>query len=147
MATLYAPTLTYDPITDPQATQATHYQLERSPGDGFIYEAIADPVTGTATPFYHSDSLIIATAGKRTHCSRRDSDKRPQTLCGHDEAGTCGRWGVFWIVHFTRRNADADVKSAAQGRSATRCFATLVHARATRSSSGPEIHSTMPRRP
>lgn len=68
MAALYTPTLTYDPITDPQGTQATHYQLERSPGDGFIYEAMADPLTGTATPFYHSDSLIIATAGKETHC-------------------------------------------------------------------------------
>lgn len=68
MAALYTPTLTYDPITDPHGTQATHYQLERSPGDGFIYEAMADPMTGTATPFYHSDSLIIATAGKETRC-------------------------------------------------------------------------------
>lgn len=67
MASLYTPTLTYDPVTDPRGTKATHYQLERSPGDGFIYEAMADPLTGTATPFYHSDSLIIATAGKRTH--------------------------------------------------------------------------------
>lgn len=84
MATLYAPTLTYDPITDPRATQATHYQLERSPGDGFIYEAIADPVTGTATPFYHSDSLIIATAGKRTHCLA-------QTATGADRRCVGGR--------------------------------------------------------
>lgn len=68
MAELYTPTLTYDPITDPQATQATHYQLERSPGDGFVYEAMADPITGTATPFYNSQSLIIATAGKGTRC-------------------------------------------------------------------------------
>lgn len=68
MASLYAPTLTYDPVTDPEGRRATHYQIERSPGDGFIYEAMADPLTGTATPFYHSDSLIIATAGKGTRC-------------------------------------------------------------------------------
>lgn len=80
MASLYTPTLTYDPITDPRATQATHYQLERSPGDGFIYEAMADPLTGTATPFYHSDSLIIATAGKGTHCLCRHTDRRTKTL-------------------------------------------------------------------
>lgn len=82
MATLYAPTLTYDPITDPRATQATHYQLERSPGDGFIYEAIADPVTGTATPFYHSDSLIIATAGKRTHRLTQTQRQAPADSVG-----------------------------------------------------------------
>lgn len=64
MASLYTPTLTYDPVTDPHGRRANHYQVERSPGDGFIYEAMADPLTGTATPFYHSDSLIIATAGK-----------------------------------------------------------------------------------
>ncbi|KKY30418.1 hypothetical protein UCDDA912_g09643 [Diaporthe ampelina] len=28
---------------------------------------MADPLTGTATPFYHSDSLIIATAGSFRH--------------------------------------------------------------------------------
>jgi hypothetical protein len=65
MASLYTPTLTYDPVTDPHGRRANHYQLERSPGDGFVYEAMADPLTGTATPFYHSDSLIIATAGKK----------------------------------------------------------------------------------
>lgn len=75
MATLYTPTLTYDPISDPHGTRATHYQLERSPGDGFIYEAMADPLTGTATPFYHPDSLIIATAGKRTtRCLLTETD-------------------------------------------------------------------------
>ncbi|KAK2599644.1 hypothetical protein N8I77_011380 [Diaporthe amygdali] len=67
MAALYTPTLTYDPITDPDGLRATHYQIERSPGDGFIYEAMFDPHTGTATPFYHSDSLIIATAGSFRH--------------------------------------------------------------------------------
>lgn len=76
MAELYTPTLTYDPITDPRATQATHYQLERSPGDGFVYEAMADPLTGTATPFYDSASLIIATAGKGTRCCLRGQISR-----------------------------------------------------------------------
>lgn len=71
MATLFHPTLTYDPATDPHGRSVSHYQIERSRGDGFVYEAMADPTTGTATPFYHSDSLIIATAGKSTRCLSR----------------------------------------------------------------------------
>ncbi|ROV86810.1 hypothetical protein VSDG_10164 [Cytospora chrysosperma] len=67
MASLYTPTLTYNPVTDPQGTRANHYQIERSPGDGFIYEAVYDPYTDTATPFYRAESLIIATAGSFLH--------------------------------------------------------------------------------
>lgn len=66
MAALYKPVLTYDPITDPTGRRANHYQVERS-RDGFVFEALADPLTGTATPFYRGDSLIIATAGKQAH--------------------------------------------------------------------------------
>ncbi|KAG8169450.1 hypothetical protein KVR01_000195 [Diaporthe batatas] len=66
MATLYHPVLTYDPITDPTGRRTNHYQVERS-RDGFVFEALADPLTGTATPFYRGDSLIIATAGSYRH--------------------------------------------------------------------------------
>lgn len=88
MAALYTPTLTYDPITDPDGLRATHYQIERSPGDGFIYEAMFDPHTGTATPFYHSDSLIIATAGKGTHCLRRETNKQLPGRRGQEATST-----------------------------------------------------------
>jgi hypothetical protein len=74
MASLYTPTLTYNPTTDPLARRANHYQLERSPGDGFVYEAMADPLTGNATPFHHFDSLIIATSGKSMSFSSRHLD-------------------------------------------------------------------------
>lgn len=95
MASLYTPTLTYDPVTDPRGTKATHYQLERSPGDGFIYEAMADPLTGTATPFYHSDSLIIATAGKgnASFCVDTSSTGAHRSGGGARRAGTRGRFG------------------------------------------------------
>ncbi|POS78849.1 hypothetical protein DHEL01_v202749 [Diaporthe helianthi] len=66
MATMYKPVLTYDPITDPHGRRANHYQLERSRG-GFVFEAVTDPQTGNATPFYRGDSLIIATAGSYRH--------------------------------------------------------------------------------
>ncbi|ROW03043.1 hypothetical protein VMCG_05709 [Cytospora schulzeri] len=56
-----------NPVTDPQGIRANHYQIERSPGNGFIYEAFCDPHTDTATPFYRADSLIIATAGSFLH--------------------------------------------------------------------------------
>ncbi|KUI53558.1 Ribonuclease H [Cytospora mali] len=67
MASLYTPTLTYNPITDPQGARANHYQIERSPGDGFIYEAFYDPHADTSTTCYRTESLIIATAGSFMH--------------------------------------------------------------------------------
>lgn len=61
--------LTYlsNPITDPHGTRANYYQIERSPGDGFIYEAYCDTYTDTSTPYYRPDSLVIATAGSFLH--------------------------------------------------------------------------------
>lgn len=50
MATLYTPTLAWDPFTDPNASRAAHYQVERSPGDGFIYEALNDPSLALQLP-------------------------------------------------------------------------------------------------
>ncbi|KAK7742284.1 hypothetical protein SLS53_004427 [Cytospora paraplurivora] len=64
---LYLLRILSDPVLDPQAIRANHYQIERSPGDGFIYEALFDPYTDNPTPFYRPDSLIIATAGSFLH--------------------------------------------------------------------------------
>lgn len=44
-------------------TKHSQDQIERSPGDTFVYECLADPMTRFPTPFYHPDALIIAAAG------------------------------------------------------------------------------------
>lgn len=97
MASLYAPILTYDPITNPQATQATHYQLEHSPGNGFIYEAITNPVIGITTSCYHSDSLIIATAGQHTHCLRRHARQAPTDAGGARRQEHLAAVAMSWL--------------------------------------------------
>lgn len=58
-------------------------QIERSPGDTFIYECAFDPTNGFPTPFLDTSTIIIATAGAY----------RPERYC---YPGPRGAYAVFF---------------------------------------------------
>lgn len=60
MATLYTPTLTYDPVIDLDGSRATHYQIGSPTGDEFIYEAIYTYGRINAPPWRSSSVRLLS---------------------------------------------------------------------------------------